>query len=113
MTFFASSTKPTAGAPAGRKYYVTSKLTIKEKTTDVNFPLNVKKESNAQVFDGALPIKRLTYNVGEVEWKDTSVLADEIILKFHRACKHFCVNSTALSMIVLLNTFFDLDHQAS
>lgn len=82
-SFVASSIKASAGAPAGSKYDVAGKLTIKGKTTDVSFPLNVKKEGSAQVFDGSLPIKRLTYNIGEGEWKDTSMVADEIIIKFH------------------------------
>jgi polyisoprenoid-binding protein YceI len=82
-SFVASSIKASAGAPAGSKYDVSGKLTIKGKTTDVSFPLSVKKEGGAQVFDGVLPIKRLTYNIGEGEWKDTSMVADEITIKFH------------------------------
>lgn len=82
-TFVTSSIKASAGAPAGSKYDVAGKLTIKGKTTDVSFPLSVNKEGGAQVFNGSLPIKRLTYNIGEGEWKDTSMVADEIIIKFH------------------------------
>src|SRR5450830_69912 len=82
-TFVASSIKATAGAPAGSKYDVTGKLTIKGKTAEVRFPLSVKKEGTAQVFDGALPIKRLTFNIGEGEWKDTGMVADEVTIKFH------------------------------
>ncbi|MBV8636054.1 MAG: YceI family protein [Burkholderiaceae bacterium] len=65
------------------KLNVTGKLTIKGKTTDVTFPITVKKDGNATVFDGNLPIKRLTYNIGEGEWKDTSTVADEVVIKFH------------------------------
>ncbi|SFB25054.1 Polyisoprenoid-binding protein YceI [Collimonas sp. OK607] len=82
-SFVTSSIKASAGAPAGSKYDVAGKLTIKGKTTDVSFPLSVKKEGSAQVFEGNLPIKRLTYNIGEGEWKDTSMVADEIVIKFH------------------------------
>lgn len=82
-SFVTSSIKASAGAPAGSKYDVAGKLTIKGKTTDVSFPLTVKKEGGAQVFNGSLPIKRLTYNIGEGDWKDTSMVADEIIIKFH------------------------------
>ncbi|MDR9837907.1 YceI family protein [Herbaspirillum huttiense] len=78
-SFVASSIK---AAGAG-KYDVAGKLTIKGKSTDVSFPLTVKKDGAAQVFDGALPIKRLTYNVGEGEWKDTGMVADEVTIKFH------------------------------
>ncbi|MFL9924338.1 YceI family protein [Herbaspirillum lusitanum] len=82
-TFVTSSIKPSAGAAAGTKYDVAGKLTIKGKSTDVSFPLTVKKEGATQVFDGTLPIKRLTYNIGEGEWKDTSMVADEVSIKFH------------------------------
>lgn len=62
---------------------VSGKLSIKGKTTDVSFPLTIKKDGNNQVFDGSLPIKRLTYNIGEGEWKDTDTVADEVVIKFH------------------------------
>jgi polyisoprenoid-binding protein YceI len=77
-TFVSSSIKP---GVAG-KLDVTGKLTIKGKTSDVSFPLSVKKDGASQVFEGALPIKRLTYNIGEGEWKDTSMVADEVTIKF-------------------------------
>lgn len=69
-------------AGAAGKLDVTGKLTIKGKTTDVSFPLTVKKDGSNQVFEGVLPIKRLTYNIGEGEWKDTSMVADEVAIKF-------------------------------
>ncbi|MYM29685.1 polyisoprenoid-binding protein [Duganella sp. CY15W] len=78
-TFVSSSIKP---AGTG-KLTVTGKLTIKGKATDVSFPLTVKADGKNQVFDGVLPIKRLAYNIGEGEWKDTSMVADDVILKFH------------------------------
>jgi len=62
---------------------VSGKLTIKGKTTDVSFPLSVKKDGTSTVFEGTLPIKRLMFNIGEGEWKDTSTVADEVIIKFH------------------------------
>lgn len=77
-TFVSSQIKPGAAG----KLNVTGKLTIKGKTSDVSFPLNVKKEGTSQVFEGALPIKRLTYNIGEGEWKDTGMVADEVTIKF-------------------------------
>jgi polyisoprenoid-binding protein YceI len=82
-SFVSSAIKATPGAPAGTKYDVTGKLTIKGKSADVHFPLSVKKEGAAQVFDGTVAIKRLAFNVGEGEWKDTGMVADEITIKFH------------------------------
>jgi polyisoprenoid-binding protein YceI len=77
-TFVSSSIKP---AGAG-KLNVSGKLAIKGKSTDVSFPLTVRNEAGKQVFEGALPIKRLAYAIGEGEWKDTSMVADEVIIKF-------------------------------
>lgn len=79
---FVSTTIAPVPGPAGR-LTVSGKLTIKGKTTDVSFPLTVKQDGGRQVFDGVLPIKRLTYGIGEGEWKDTSVVADEVLIKFH------------------------------
>ena len=80
-SFVSTAIVPMPG-PAGR-LTVSGKLTIKGKTTDVSFPLTVKQDGGRQVFDGALPIKRLTYGIGEGEWKDTSVVADEVVIRFH------------------------------
>ncbi|HCY61444.1 MAG TPA: polyisoprenoid-binding protein [Oxalobacteraceae bacterium] len=77
-TFVSTGIKPAAGG----KYDVAGKLTVKGKTADVVFPLTVKKEGAAQVFEGTLPIKRLAHNIGEGEWKDTSMVADEVVIKF-------------------------------
>lgn len=62
---------------------VSGKLTIKGKTIDVSFPLSVKKDGQSQIFDGSLPIRRLAFNIGEGEWKDTGMVADEVLIKFH------------------------------
>lgn len=77
-TFVSSAIKPVAGG----KLSVTGKLTIKGKTVDVTFPLSVKNDAGKQVFEGALPIKRLAFNIGEGEWKDTSMVADDVTIKF-------------------------------
>jgi len=77
-TFVSSKITP---AGAG-KLTVSGKLIIKGRAADVSFPLTVKTEAGKEVFEGALPIKRLTYTVGEGEWKDTSMVADDVIIKF-------------------------------
>ena len=78
-TFVSSAIK--AAGPG--KLTVTGKLTIKGKVQDVSFPITVKADGGKQVFEGTLPIKRLAFNVGEGEWKDTGMVADEVTIKFH------------------------------
>lgn len=77
--FVSTSIKPGTNG----KFDVTGKLTIKGKTNDVSFPLTVRKDGANQVFDGSLPIKRLAYSIGEGEWKDTGIVADEVVIKVH------------------------------
>jgi polyisoprenoid-binding protein YceI len=77
-SFVSSSIKPAGPG----KLTVTGKLTIKGKSANVSFPLTVRAEAGKQLFEGALPIKRLAYNIGDGEWKDTSMVADEVVIRF-------------------------------
>ncbi|WP_322105963.1 YceI family protein [Paraburkholderia sp. J41] len=78
-TFVSSQIK----AGANGAYTVAGKLTIKGRTTDVVVPVQYHKDGANQVFDGTLPIKRLAYNIGTGDWKDTSIVADDVQIKFH------------------------------
>ncbi|MDQ9168894.1 YceI family protein [Oxalobacteraceae bacterium R-40] len=80
-SFASTAIKPNGSG----KMNVSGKLTIKGKTADVHFPIAVKKDGASTVFEGALPIKRLAFNIGEGEWKDTSMVADEVLIKFRIA----------------------------
>jgi len=77
-TFVTTAIKP---AGAG-KFEAAGKLTIKGITRDVVAPVSFKAEGGQQVFEGVLPIKRLTFNIGEGEWKDTSTVADDVQIRF-------------------------------
>jgi polyisoprenoid-binding protein YceI len=71
-------------APAGAdRFNVTGKLTIKGKSQTVVVPVTVTTQGTAHVFDGSLTIKRSQYDVGLGEWKDTSVVADDVVIRFH------------------------------
>jgi polyisoprenoid-binding protein YceI len=64
------------------KLEITGRLTIKGKSTDLTFPVTYRQEGQGYVFEGAAPVKRLAYSLGEGEWKDTGVLDDEVRIKF-------------------------------
>ena len=40
------------------------------------------KPSAVTVASGVLPIKRLAFNIGDGEWADPSMVADEVQVKF-------------------------------
>ena len=77
-TFVTSAIKP---AGAG-KFEAAGKLTIKGITRDIVAPVSFKAEGGQQVFEGVLPIKRLAFNIGEGEWKDTATVADDVQIRF-------------------------------
>ena len=70
-------------AAGGEKFTVVGKLSLKGKVVDVSIPVTVKSGKGFRTFDGTLPIKRTTFQIGEGEWKDTSVVADEVLIRFH------------------------------
>jgi polyisoprenoid-binding protein YceI len=61
----------------------TGKLTIKGKTQEVRVPVNVKTTGDTQTFDGTLKIQRTAFEIGTGEWKDTSLVADEVVIQVH------------------------------
>jgi polyisoprenoid-binding protein YceI len=73
----------TAVRPLGAgRFEVAGRLTIKGVTRDVVVPFTVKNEGEGTVFDGAVTIRRLDFRVGEGEWTDTKILADDVQVKF-------------------------------
>jgi polyisoprenoid-binding protein YceI len=78
----ASFVSTSAKAAGAGKLEVAGKLTIKGRSVDVSVPLAVRSEAGATVFEGSVPIRRLAFAIGEGEWKDTSLLADEVIVAF-------------------------------
>ena len=77
---FQSSSIVAAGAD---KYTVLGKLSLKGKVAEVSLPVTVRSSKGVRIFDGVLPIRRTVFNIGDGEWKDTSVVADEVLIRFH------------------------------
>ncbi len=64
-------------------FEVQGKLTIKGKTLLVTAPFTFKPSGGNAVFDGVFNIKRTDYAIGEGEWADDSIIANQIQIKFH------------------------------
>ncbi|MFG6412533.1 YceI family protein [Roseateles sp. DC23W] len=76
-TFVSTAIKPTGPG----KYDVAGKLTIKGATRDVVVPITL----NAGVAAGSVAIKRLDFKIGDGEWADTSMVANDVTVKFKLA----------------------------
>ena len=69
-------------ALGGGRYEARGPLTLKGRTHEVVAPFTVRASGADRVFDGAFPIRRLQYDVGDKHWRDTSVVADEVQIRF-------------------------------
>lgn len=61
---------------------VSGTLTIKGRSRDVTFPVTMKREPSGTAFEGAFPLLRLQYAIGEGPWSDTETVADEVQVRF-------------------------------
>lgn len=78
----ASFVSGTTLASSAGSLTVSGKLTIKGRTMDLAVPVSIRDEGGVRVFEGRIPIRRLAFNVGEGEWRDTSVVKDEVVIVF-------------------------------
>ncbi len=80
-TFQSSSVK---GLGAG-KFEVAGKLSIKGLSRDVVVPVTLTQNGAATTATGTFSLKRLAFKIGENEWSDTSMVADDVQVKFKLA----------------------------
>jgi polyisoprenoid-binding protein YceI len=80
-TFQSTSVK---GLGAG-KFEVSGKLSIKGASRDVVIPIALVQAGATTTAIGTFALKRLTFKIGENEWADTSMVADDVQVKFKLA----------------------------
>jgi len=76
---FQSTTVKSLGAG---KYEVAGKLTIKGTAQAVTVPVTLTQSGVNTTATGAFTLKRLAFKIGYNEWSDTSMVADEVQVKF-------------------------------
>jgi polyisoprenoid-binding protein YceI len=66
----------------GDRYEIAGKLTLKGTVQDEKIPIEVKKDAAGNsVATGEFTIKRLAFNIGDGQWSDPSVVADDVIVR--------------------------------
>lgn len=80
-SFQSTSVKPLGGG----KFDVAGKLTIKGSSRDIVVPVALAQTGGATTASGAFTIKRLDFRIGDGDWKDTSMVADDVQVKFKLA----------------------------
>ncbi|MBV1774374.1 YceI family protein [Burkholderiaceae bacterium DAT-1] len=77
-TFTASGFK----AIAGGKFEATGTLSLKGRTAQVTIPFSSRTDAAGQWLEGAFPLQRLSWKIGEGEWADVGTVADAVQVKF-------------------------------
>ncbi|MBP7453758.1 MAG: YceI family protein [Ottowia sp.] len=72
----------TVKALGGGKFEVAGQLSIKGAARDVTVPVQLTQSGAKTTATGQFAIKRLAYKIGEEEWADTSMVADDVQVKF-------------------------------
>jgi len=74
-------------ALGGGKFEANGKMTIKGKSMDMRAPFTLIEDKGVLEVVGEFPLKRLDFGIGSGLWSDTSVVADEVQIKFHLLLK--------------------------
>jgi len=67
------------------KFEVAGKLDIKGQSRDVVVPVQITQSGGTSTATGSFVIKRLDFKIGEAEWTDTTVVANDVTVKFKLA----------------------------
>lgn len=67
------------------KYEVAGKLTIKGAGQNVVVPVTLAQAGAATTASGSFTIKRLDFRIGDGDWKDTSMVANDVLVRFKLA----------------------------
>ena len=69
-------------ALGGGRFDVTGKLNIKGTVRDLVVPMQLKQAAGLSTATGSFVLKRLDFKVGEGEWSDTTMVANDVQVKF-------------------------------
>jgi polyisoprenoid-binding protein YceI len=75
----------TAIKGVGDSRYDVGKLTLKGRTRDIVVPVTLAASGATTTASGAFTLKRLDFRIGEGEWADASLVADEVQVRFKLA----------------------------
>ena len=71
-----------AKALGGGRFESTGKFTLKGITRDVMTTFTAKTDAGGTLLEGAVPLKRNDFKIGDGPWADTTVVANEVAVRF-------------------------------
>lgn len=67
------------------KYQIDGTLTIKGQSQPVSVPVTLTQSGDITTATGSLPLQRLSFKIGDGDWADTSMVANEVNVQFKLA----------------------------
>lgn len=75
----------TIRAAGGGRYEMSGQLTLKGQTHDVMVPVSLEQNGANGTASGSFTLKRNDFRIGEGEWTDASLVAQEVQVRFRLA----------------------------
>ncbi len=72
-------------AVGANRFDIAGKLTIKGTTRDIVVPATLTQSGGNTTATGSFVIKRIDFKIGEGEWNDVSIVANEVTVRFKLA----------------------------
>jgi polyisoprenoid-binding protein YceI len=66
----------------GGKFEVSGKISIKGTVRELVVPVSIVQSGANSTASGSFVLKRLEFKIGEEEWSDTTVVANDVMVKF-------------------------------
>ncbi len=76
-SFVSSAIKPLGG----NRFEVAGKLSLKGLQRDITVPIALAQDKGLTTATGSFVLKRLDFKIGDGEWSDTSMVANEVTVK--------------------------------
>jgi len=64
------------------RFEVAGRLTVKGQSQPVTIPVQITQADGKSTASGTFAVKRLEFRIGDGEWTDTSIVADEVQVRF-------------------------------
>jgi polyisoprenoid-binding protein YceI len=77
-SFESTSVRPVAPS----RFDIAGKLRIKGLARDVVVPVTLARNGTDTIASGTFVVKRLDFKIGDGDWKDTSLVADDVQVRF-------------------------------
>jgi len=72
-------------AVGGGRFEMSGKFTLKGQSRDLTVPVTLAQAGGTSIASGSFVVKRLDFRIGDGDWSDTSLVANDVQVRFRLA----------------------------